>query len=151
MSNSDNHSDFLIDKQTLLNYDFKQTIGKGTFGKVKLAVDNNIKEKVAVKILNKKQIESKNEMHLVQRELDILPKFNHVNVIKVNHILQDEENYFLAWLFRFRAMCASLSAQRGIGRQRGGLDARSAYAPQCLISFHPSTLRANTSRFIGGK
>lgn len=95
MSSNDNHSDFLIDKQTLLNYDFKQTIGKGTFGKVKLAVDNNIKEKVAVKILNKKQIESKNEMHLVQRELDILPKFNHVNVIKVNHILQDEENYYI--------------------------------------------------------
>lgn len=83
MSNNNIPCDFFIDKQTLLNYKFKQTIGKGTFGKVKLAVHTLMKEKVAVKILNKKQIAMKNEMHLVQRELNIIPHFNHINVIKV--------------------------------------------------------------------
>lgn len=88
-------NDFFIDRQALLNYDFKQTIGKGTFGKVKLAINTLMKEKVAVKILNKKQIAIMNEMHLVQRELNILPHFNHINVIKVSLILQDEENYYI--------------------------------------------------------
>ena len=54
-----------------------------------------MKEKVAVKILNKKQIAVKNEMHLVQRELNIIPHFNHINVIKVSLILQDEDNYYI--------------------------------------------------------
>ena len=53
--------DFFTDKQSLLNYDFKTTIGQGTFGKVKMAINKKTNEKVAVKILNKKQIEQKKE------------------------------------------------------------------------------------------
>ena len=96
MSNMNTSIDyFFTDKQSLLNYDFKTTIGQGTFGKVKMAINKKTNEKVAVKILNKKQIELKKEMYLVQRELDIIPKFNHINVIKVLQILQDEKNYYI--------------------------------------------------------
>ena len=95
MSNKIIDNEFFLDKQTLLNYEFKQSIGQGTFGKVKLAIHSLRKENVAVKILNKKQIEKKNEMNLVQRELDIIPNFNHINLIKVHHILQDENNFYI--------------------------------------------------------
>ena len=96
MSNMNTSIDyFFTDKQSLLNYDFKTTIGQGTFGKVKMAINKKTNEKVAVKILNKKQIELKKEMYLVQRELDIISKFNHINVIKVLQILQDEKNYYI--------------------------------------------------------
>ena len=38
------------------NYIMGKTIGKGTFGKVKLGVHKQTQEKVAIKILEKKQI-----------------------------------------------------------------------------------------------
>lgn len=84
-----------IDKRILSNYHFEQTIGRGNFGKVKLARLRPTNEQYAVKILNKGQIERKNEMHLVQRELKIIKHFNHLNVIYVHEIIEDDINYFI--------------------------------------------------------
>lgn len=82
-------------KSELDKFEFKNTIGQGNFGKVKLAVYLPTNEKVAIKILNKITIESKNEMHLVKRELNIIKNFYHINVIKVNQIIEDDINYYI--------------------------------------------------------
>jgi serine/threonine protein kinase len=77
------------------NYRFEKSIGQGTFGKVKLALFLPSNKKYAVKILNKTQIKLKKETHLVKRELDIIPKFAHPNVIHVKCIFEDESNYYI--------------------------------------------------------
>ena len=77
------------------NYRFEKSIGQGTFGKVKLALFVPSNKKYAVKILNKTQIKLKKEVHLVKRELEIIPKFNHPNVIHVKCIFEDENNYYI--------------------------------------------------------
>ncbi|MCQ2821463.1 MAG: protein kinase, partial [archaeon] len=77
------------------NYIFKEIIGQGTFGKVKLCVYPPTGEKYAVKILNKKTIAEKNEMHLVKRELNIINKFNHESVIKVFNVIEDSKNFYI--------------------------------------------------------
>ena len=77
------------------NYRFEKSIGQGTFGKVKLALILPSNKKYAVKILNKTQIKLKKETHLVKRELDIIPKFAHPNVIHVKCIFEDENNYYI--------------------------------------------------------
>ena len=74
----------------LSKYEFKNTIGQGNFGKVKLAIYLPTNEKVAIKILNKETIDDKNEMHLVKRELNIIKTFTHINVIKVSSIIEEE-------------------------------------------------------------
>ena len=79
----------------LSKYEFKNTIGQGNFGKVKLAIYLPTNEKVAIKILNKETIDNKNEMHLVKRELNIIKTFTHINVIKVSSIIEDELNYYI--------------------------------------------------------
>ena len=79
----------------LSKYEFKNTIGQGNFGKVKLAIYLPTNEKVAIKILNKETIDDKNEMHLVKRELNIIKTFTHINVIKVSSIIEDELNYYI--------------------------------------------------------
>ena len=79
----------------LSDYDFKNTIGTGNFGKVTLAIYKPTNEKVAIKILNKERIKSKNEMHLVNRELNIIKNFTHINVIKVHHIKEDHNNFYI--------------------------------------------------------
>ena len=82
-------NDFLSD------YIIKETIGKGTFSIVKLGVNKTTKEKVAIKILKKKKIKYKEELERIEREINILQKLEHINVIKIYKINEDEEKYYI--------------------------------------------------------
>ena len=74
------------------NYLIKNTLGQGTFGKVKMGIYLPSGEKVAIKLLKKDEIiENENKM-IVKREFDILAKLNHPNVIFVEEIF--ETNYY---------------------------------------------------------
>ena len=59
----------------------EKTIGQGTFGKVKLGIHKPTGEKVAVKILEKDKIENESDLVRVQREIHILRKIRHPNII----------------------------------------------------------------------
>ncbi|MCQ2819455.1 MAG: protein kinase [archaeon] len=87
------------------NYDilekfvFKQTIGKGTFGKVKLAFDKSTGEKYAIKILEKSKIVTTDDLERVNREVTILRKVSHMNVIKIFHIGENDDNIYIVMEF----------------------------------------------------
>ena len=76
------------------NYIFKEDIGEGNFGKVKLAIHKETGEEFAIKILNKKQIKIKMK-NTIFKENEIITKFNHINVIFVFAIIEDTENYYI--------------------------------------------------------
>ncbi len=78
----------------ITNYILKEDIGEGNFGKVKLAIYKETKEKFAIKILNKEQIRIKMKNTIFQ-ENDIITKFNHINVIFVFAIIEDSDNYYI--------------------------------------------------------
>ena len=77
------------------NYDILTLLGEGSFGSVKLGIDKLTKEKDAIKILEKKKFVDKEEEYLVKREIDILKKINHLNVIKTKKIYDDSENIYI--------------------------------------------------------
>ena len=58
-----------------------KSLGKGTFGKVKQATHTLTGEKVAVKILEKDKIKDKKDVERITREIKILKKVRHPNVI----------------------------------------------------------------------
>ena len=62
-------------------YVLQKTIGKGTFGKVKLGVHNLTGENVAVKILEKENIQDVNDVERVAREIHILKMIRHPIII----------------------------------------------------------------------
>ena len=76
------------------NYIFQNDIGEGNFGKVKLCIFKKTGEKFAVKIMNKKKIETimKNKIF---KENKIVTKFHHLNVISVFEIIEDLSNYYI--------------------------------------------------------
>ena len=76
-------------------YETKETIGRGTFGKVKLGINIKTKEKVAIKILEKRKIKNKDDSERVEREIEILKNTNNINIIKTNEIIETKENYYL--------------------------------------------------------
>ena len=82
--------------QNILNeYSLKETIGKGSFSKVKLGINKLTGEKVAIKILDKKKIKINSERKRIQRELNIIKKLNHINIIKILQIKEDTNNIYI--------------------------------------------------------
>ena len=79
----------------LSQYELKYTIGKGTFSKVKLGINKQTKEKVAIKILEKSKIKNLNDLTRLKREIHILKNFSHINLIKTYEIIENSNNHFI--------------------------------------------------------
>ena len=77
------------------NYLVGQTIGEGTFGKVKTAIHTITGEKVAVKILEKTRFKEQADTIRVNREIKILKKTRHSNVIQLYEVLDTPTTIYL--------------------------------------------------------
>ena len=77
------------------DYLIKKTIGKGTFSTVKLGEHIKTKQKVAIKILDKEKIKTKEDLTRIQREIKILSIMDHPNIIKTYQISETPKNYFI--------------------------------------------------------
>ena len=75
------------------DYIIKKTLGTGTFSVVKLGMHRITQKKVAIKILDKNKIESKDDLERIIREMQILTEMDHPNVIKVFKIYEEENNF----------------------------------------------------------
>ena len=75
------------------DYIIKKTLGTGTFSVVKLGIHRITQKKVAIKILDKNKIESKDDLERIIREMQILTEMDHPNVIKVFKIYEEESNF----------------------------------------------------------
>ena len=75
------------------DYMIKETIGKGTFSKVKLGIHKTTKQKVAIKILDKSLISNTDELERISREMEILTTLDHPNIIKIFQIIENEKSY----------------------------------------------------------
>ena len=93
MNSSDRNIDFL--KDDIFQYQIKGKIGEGMFGKVKLGIHLITKEKVAIKIFDKGKIKKEKEQEYIEREISILKKLNHYNIIKLYNIIHNDNFIFL--------------------------------------------------------
>ncbi|EGR31880.1 protein kinase domain protein [Ichthyophthirius multifiliis] len=82
-------------QQQVGNFIIGKTIGKGTFGKVKLGIHKITNEKVAVKILDKNKIIDNTDKKRLQREIQILRKIRHPNIIQLYEIIESQKQMFL--------------------------------------------------------
>lgn len=76
-------------------YAVGKTIGEGTFGKVKLATHSSSSQKVAVKILEKSRIKEQADGRRVNREIKILKKVRHSNVIQLFEVVDTASAIYL--------------------------------------------------------
>ena len=81
------------------NYLIQKTLGKGTFGKVKLGIYIPRNKKVAIKIIEKNRIKEEDDMIRLKREFEMLSQFNHPNVITVSEIFESNKEYFTVMEF----------------------------------------------------
>eukprot|EP00762_Andalucia_godoyi_P001115 ANDGO_01944.mRNA.1 SNF1-related protein kinase catalytic subunit alpha KIN10 len=76
-------------------YKLGQTLGKGSFGKVKLGEHEKTGYKVAVKILNRQKIKTSQMDKKIRREINILKLFRHPHIIRLYEVIETKTDIFL--------------------------------------------------------
>ena len=69
------------------NYIIGETLGAGTFGKVKVGVHKTTKLQVAVKIVNRNKIKELDVAGKLKREIQNLWLFRHPHIIKLYQVI----------------------------------------------------------------
>ncbi|XP_071177063.1 serine/threonine-protein kinase SIK3-like isoform X2 [Mytilus edulis] len=75
-------------------YEIDRTIGKGNFAVVKLATHMYTKTKVAIKIIDKTQLDDDN-MKKIYREIQIMKMLKHPHIIRLYQVIETERMLYL--------------------------------------------------------
>jgi len=76
------------------HYDIAEEIGRGAFSVVKKAKHKKTGTQFAIKFIEKKYVD-KNDLLLLGREIDIMKKVNHANVLKLQEVYETDETIAL--------------------------------------------------------
>eukprot|EP00049_Salpingoeca_infusionum_P001128 m.45464 g.45464 ORF g.45464 m.45464 type:complete len:510 (-) comp10880_c1_seq3:465-1994(-) len=76
-------------------YVIAETLGKGSFGKVKKAVHSETKHTVAVKIINRQKVKKMDMVGKIKREIQILRLFRHPHIIKLYQVISSPNDIFM--------------------------------------------------------
>ncbi|XP_056388950.1 5'-AMP-activated protein kinase catalytic subunit alpha-2 isoform X4 [Hyla sarda] len=77
------------------HYILGDTLGVGTFGKVKMGEHQLTGHKVAVKILNRQKIRSLDVVGKIKREIQNLKLFRHPHIIKLYQVISTPTDFFM--------------------------------------------------------
>eukprot|EP01124_Arcella_intermedia_P011824 TRINITY_DN181_c0_g1_i3.p1 TRINITY_DN181_c0_g1~~TRINITY_DN181_c0_g1_i3.p1 ORF type:complete len:434 (-),score=98.70 TRINITY_DN181_c0_g1_i3:723-2024(-) len=82
------------------NYDVSETIGKGGFSEVRRAKNKKTGEVVAVKYVKKR--ENPEKLTNVRREIELMQKLNHPNIVCLKDVFEDEsEDGFIYMIMEY--------------------------------------------------
>lgn len=73
-------------------YTFKSNLGEGMFGKVMSAYSTRLKRSVAIKVIDKKKVNTSYLEKFLSREMEIIRHLNHPNIIKTLDIFELHRN-----------------------------------------------------------
>ena len=77
------------------NYILSNTIGTGTFSKVKLGIHLSTQQKVAIKILDRDKIKDENDIERISREIQILKVLRHNNIAQLYENITSERHIYI--------------------------------------------------------
>ncbi|KAL8158796.1 hypothetical protein V2J09_000333 [Rumex salicifolius] len=76
-------------------YQLSQTIGEGTFAKVKRARNVINDQQVAIKIIDKNMVLQNKLMYQVQREIRTMKLLNHPNIVRIHEVLASKTKIYI--------------------------------------------------------
>jgi hypothetical protein len=82
------------DKQ-IADYVFIKTLGKGTFGKVKLAQHAVTGEQVAIKVIEKANIKTPKQKVSVEREVRLMKLLHHPHIVGVKDVFESKDTIWI--------------------------------------------------------
>lgn len=81
-------------EQVVKNYRLVKTIGKGNFARVMLARHMPTNSEVAIKIIDKTQLNT-NSLEKLFREVSIMKLLNHPSIVKLYEVIETEKTLYL--------------------------------------------------------
>jgi len=79
----------------MCDFIIKQVIGEGTFATVRLAVNKQTGEQVAIKIMEKNKIVQNEDKIRIEREIKVLKNLRHPNIVHLYSVIQTDEKIYL--------------------------------------------------------
>ncbi|KAL6984994.1 CBL-interacting serine/threonine-protein kinase 21 [Sarracenia purpurea var. burkii] len=76
-------------------YQLSRTIGEGTFAKVKLAINTENRQYVAIKIIDKRMVIDNNLMYQVQNEIRTMKLLHHPNIVRIHEVIGTKTKVYL--------------------------------------------------------
>ena len=76
-------------------YELGRTLGEGTFGKVKYAVNVETQEAVAIKVLDKEKIQKQNMGNQIKKEISIMKMVKHRYIVGMIEVLASKSKIFI--------------------------------------------------------
>uniref|UniRef100_A0A1D1Z9P0 non-specific serine/threonine protein kinase n=1 Tax=Anthurium amnicola TaxID=1678845 RepID=A0A1D1Z9P0_9ARAE len=76
-------------------YQVGRTIGEGTFAKVKVAVNTDTGQNVAIKILDKKMVLENKLMQQVKREISAMKLLHHPNIVRIYEVIATKTKIYI--------------------------------------------------------
>lgn len=83
------------EKQRIGDYDVYGTLGRGTYGRVRYAVNRENGEVFALKIIDKKKVDAAGQLESMKNEVAILQMIEHKNVVCVKDMFATHNRIFL--------------------------------------------------------
>ncbi|KAI1331772.1 Pkinase-domain-containing protein [Xylariaceae sp. FL0255] len=80
-------------------YNVIRTLGEGSFGKVKLAVHRSTNQQVALKIIARKKLISRDMVGRVEREIEYLQLLRHPHIIKLYTVIKTQNEIIMVLEF----------------------------------------------------
>ena len=71
-----------------------ETLGEGAFAKVRLATQIHIKEKCAIKIVDKRLLDDEKDIQRLCKEIKILKSIRHKNIVQLFDIMESKTNLY---------------------------------------------------------
>ncbi|KAE8615240.1 hypothetical protein XENTR_v10008449 [Xenopus tropicalis] len=72
-------------------YELLETLGKGTYGKVKRAIERFSGRVVAIKSIRKDKIRDEQDMVHIRREIEIMSSLNHPHIIRIYEVFENKD------------------------------------------------------------
>ncbi|XP_028309830.1 NUAK family SNF1-like kinase 1 isoform X2 [Gouania willdenowi] len=83
-------------------YEVMETLGRGTYGKVRRAVERTSQKTVAIKSIRKEHITDDLERVHIQREIEITSKLRHPNIIRFYEVFESRDKIVIVMEFASR-------------------------------------------------
>ena len=84
-----------LKEKIMCDFVIKQVIGEGTFATVRLAVNKQTGEEVAIKIMEKSKIIQMEDKVRIDREIKVLKNLRHPNIVYLYSVIQTDEKIYI--------------------------------------------------------
>ncbi|XP_077090651.1 NUAK family SNF1-like kinase 1 [Siphateles boraxobius] len=99
-------------------YELLETLGRGTYGKVKKAIERHTGRAVAIKSIRKEKIKDEQDMVHIRREIEIMSSLRHPHIISIYEVFENKDKIVIVMEYASKGeLYEYISERRKLGER----------------------------------